>query len=378
MIDWFIAEQIATFVAGTGDERVPTIDLAPLAVEAQERVVAYTGLTPAAPLPPPEGIGRREWVASNVATMRVLLDPVLKRAGKNLGPLRPALQIGMGFVLSAEIGVVLGYLGQRVLGQYELVLLDEAVKERPPRLLFVLPNLGQATRSFGADERQFMTWVTLHEVTHAVQFAGVPWLHGHVSGLVQELLASAEVRLDSPRKLQTPSGHEVRQMMAALRRGDLISVMTNKSERELLDKIQAVMAVIEGHAEHVMDVVAPDLVPSLSRLRSALNQRRRSQSRLSRLVGRLLGLDMKMRQYEQGKRFCDAIVDARGAEALHHVFSSPEALPTMRELEDPKAWLKRTAGSGEGQLPPATDGPGGRADGDGQADGAEGRRSATG
>ena len=94
----------------------------------------------------------------------------------------------MGLVLSAEVGVVLGYLAQRVLGQYELVLLDEAVEDRPPRLLFVLPNLGQAVRAFGADEREFMTWVALHEVTHAVQFAGVPWLHGHVAGLVRELL----------------------------------------------------------------------------------------------------------------------------------------------------------------------------------------------
>ncbi|MFL5822838.1 MAG: zinc-dependent metalloprotease [Solirubrobacteraceae bacterium] len=343
MIDWFVAERIATFVAGTGDGHGPTIDLAPLAVQAEERVVAYTGLTPARPLPPPEGIGRREWVASNIATMRVLLDPVLMRAGRNLGPLRPALQIGMGFVLSAEIGVVLGYLGQRVLGQYELVLLDEAVKDRPPRLLFVLPNLGQAMRSFGADEQQFMTWVALHEVTHAVQFAGVPWLHRHVAGLVQELLASAEVRLDQPRKLQAPNGHEMRRLIAALRQGDLMSIVTTKGERDLLDRVQTVMAVIEGHAEHVMDVVAPDLVPSLSRLRASLNQRRRSQSRLSRLVGRLLGLDMKMRQYEQGKRFCDAIVASGGTEALHHVFSGPDALPTVQELENPKAWLERTA-----------------------------------
>jgi coenzyme F420 biosynthesis associated uncharacterized protein len=282
-------------------------------------------------------------VTSNIATMRVVLDPVLTRAGQNLGPLRPAFQIGMGFLVSAEVGVVLGYLGQRVLGQYELVLLDEVVPERPPRLLFVLPNLGQAMQSFGADERQFMTWVTLHEVTHAVQFAAVPWLHPHVAGLVQELLASAEVRLDTPRDLRAPTRSEMRRAVSALRHGDLISILTTQGERDLLDRVQAVMAVIEGHAEHVMDVVAPDLVPSLSRLRAGLDRRRRSQSRLSRLVARLLGLDLKMRQYEQGKRFCDAIVAGGGVQALRQVFSGPEALPTLAELEDPKAWLERTA-----------------------------------
>jgi coenzyme F420 biosynthesis associated uncharacterized protein len=343
MIDWIVAERIATFVAGTGDASAPTVDLAPLAAESEARVIAYTGLHPVRALPEPEGIDRREWVKSNIGSMRALLDPVLARAGSNLGPLRPAVQIGMGLVLSTEVGVVLGYLGQRVLGQYELVLLDEAVEDRPPRLLFVLPNLGQAVRSFDADEKEFMTWVTLHEVTHAVQFAGVPWLHAHVAGLVRELLSSAEVRIETPRKLRIPSIEEIRRLVGTLRNGDLVSVVTTKAERDTLDRVQAVMAVIEGHAEHVMDAVAPDLVPSLPRLRQGIDRRRRSQSGLSRLLNRLLGLDMKMRQYEQGKRFCDAVVKEGGVAALHHVFSGPEALPTLRELNDPRAWLERTA-----------------------------------
>jgi coenzyme F420 biosynthesis associated uncharacterized protein len=341
VIDWIIAQRIATFVAGTGQAREPTADLAALAAESEARVVAYTGLEPARPLPPPEGIGRREWVSTNINSMRLLLDPVLQRANENLGPLKPAVEIGMGIVLSTEVGVVLGYLAQRVLGQYELVLLDEAVDDRPPRLLFVLPNLGQAVQTFGAEEQQFMTWVTLHEVTHAVQFAGVPWLHPHVAGLVRELLKSAEVRLDAPRKLQVPSLDEVRRVVSHLRRGDLISIVTTTPERETLDRVQAVMAVIEGHAEHVMDAVAPDLLPSLPKLRAALDRRRRSQSGLSRLVARLLGLELKLRQYEQGKYFCDEIVRARGVAAVRHLWSSPEALPTLAEIQDPAAWLAR-------------------------------------
>ena len=348
MIDWILAERIAVFVAGEGDARLPAVDLAELARESEQRVVSYTGLRPARALPEPEGIGRREWVASNVDSMRALLDPVLVRAGKRLGPLRPAIEIGVGLLLTTEVAVVLGYLGQRVLGQYELVLLDEAVEDRPPRLLFVLPNLGQAVRMFEAEEQEFMTWVTLHEVTHAVQFAGVPWLHRHVAGLVRELLQSAEVRLETPRQLRVPTMEEIRRVVGAVRNGDLVSIVTNTAERDTLDRVQAVMAVIEGHAEHVMDAVAPDLVPSLPRLRAALDRRRRSQSGLARLVARLLGLELKLRQYEQGKRFCDAVVRERGVAALHHVFSGPEALPTLAELSDPKAWLARTE-------PPALD-----------------------
>jgi coenzyme F420 biosynthesis associated uncharacterized protein len=342
VIDWILAEKIAGYVAGRGDARYPDADLPALAREAEARVTAYSLLTPVRPLPPPEGIDRREWVRSNIESMRALLDPVLASAGKGLGALRPAVELGFGVILTTEVGVVLGYLGQRVLGQYELVLLDEAVEDRPPRLLFVMPNLGHAVETFGANEQEFMTWVTLHEVTHAVQFAGVPWLHAHVAGLVRELLKSAELRIEAPRRFRLPSGNEVRRVLEAVRRGDLIAIVTNHAERETLDRVQAVMAVIEGHAEHVMDAVAPDLLPSLPKLRDALDKRRRSQSALSKLLGRLLGMELKLRQYEQGKFFCDSVVREGGVAALHHVFSSPEALPTMAELRDPAAWMART------------------------------------
>jgi coenzyme F420 biosynthesis associated uncharacterized protein len=341
VIDWILAEKIAGFVAGSGDAARPRADLAALAGEAERRVVAYTGLEPARPLPPPEGIERREWVRANVSAMRRMLDPVLERAGEGLGPLRPPVQLAVGLMVTSEVGVVLGYLGQRVLGQYELVLLDETPEDRPPRLLFVMPNLGAAVKSFAAPEDEFMTWVALHEVTHAVQFAGVPWLQGHVAGLVRELLKSAELRIDKPRKVRLPGTAELRRVAGALRNGDLISIFTTPAERDTLDRVQAVMAVIEGHAEHVMDAVAPDLLPSLPSLRAALDHRRKSQSGLSRLLAKLLGLELKLRQYDQGKFFCDAIVRAAGTEALVHVFSSPDALPTLAELTDPPAWLAR-------------------------------------
>ncbi len=343
MIDWFIAERIAWQVAGRGDAPAPMTDLRELATESERRVVQYTGLVPAAALPRPEGIGRREWVASNISSMRKLVDPVLERARGGLRPLGPMMQIWVGVVMSVEVGLLVGYLAQRVLGQYELVLLEEPSATNPPRLLFVLPNLGHAVRSMGADEREFMTWVALHEVTHAVQFGGVPWLQGHLAGLVGELLASAEAKIEAPSRARLPSGDELARAVGSLRRGDLLSIVASPSERETLDRVQAVMAVIEGHAEHVMDAVAPDLLPSLPRLRRSLDQRRRSQKGLSRLIGRLLGIDMKLRQYEQGKIFCDAVAAARGPAALTHVFSAPEALPTLAEISDPTAWLARTA-----------------------------------
>ncbi len=341
MIDWILAEKLAAFVAGKGDSAPPRADLAALAAESERRVTAYTGIEPARPLPPPEGIERREWINTNIKAMRALLDPVIEHSSSSLGPLKPAMQLALGVVVTTEVAVVLGYLAQHVLGQYELVLLDESVDSSPPRLLFVLPNLGQAVENFGAREDEFMTWVALHEVTHAVQFSGVPWLHNYVAGLVRELLDKAELRLENPRKPKLPTLDALRRTGKALRNGDLISIVTSSSERESFDRVQAVMAVIEGHAEHVMDAVAPDLLPSLPQLREALDRRRRSQSGLSRLLAKLLGLELKLRQYEQGKHFCDAIVATGGTAALGHLFSSPAALPTLAELLDPSSWLRR-------------------------------------
>ena len=361
MIDWVLAERLATLLAGRGTTAPPPPSIAALAdttADAQRRVVAYTGLTPVRALPAPEAIGRGEWVAANVATMRRMLEPVLERAdeklrarhaGRGSGRKRGrALGAASGQVASlavsaavtTEVAVVLGFLAQRVLGQYELVLLDESPSS-PPRLLFVAPNLGTAVQTLRAPEDEFLTWVALHEVTHAVQFSGVPWLQGYLAGLLSQLLASAELRMDAPRTLRLPSRDRVTRSLRAARDGDVIGIFASPGERETLDRVQAAMAVVEGHAEHVMDAVAPELLPSLPRLRAALDRRRKTASGLSRVLGKLLGLELKMRQYEQGKYFCDTIVDAAGTAALRRVFASPEDLPTLAELGDPLRWVAR-------------------------------------
>jgi coenzyme F420 biosynthesis associated uncharacterized protein len=342
MIDWFLAQRLARYVAGEPDAPPPKADLRALASDSAERVIAYTGLTPAHELPPAEGIGRAEWIAANVGAMRALLDPPLSKVGEGLGPARHAMRLGAGAVLTAEVGVVLGFLAQRVLGQYEVVLLDTTPEDRPPRLLFVLPNLGSAGHAFGADEREFLTWVALHEVTHAVQFAGVPWLQRHMAGMVRELLSHAELRIDTRRALRMPGTDDLRRLADAVRSGDLVSLVASERERETIDRMQATMAVLEGHAEHVMDAVGAPLLPSLPRLRAALDARRKSQSAPARLLQRLLGLEMKLRQYEQGKRFCDAVVDEVGIEGLNAVWRAPEDMPTPAELDDPAAWVRRT------------------------------------
>ena len=339
MVDWFLAEKLAVWVAGTADGR-PRGDLAEMARDAEERVVAYTQLEPRRPVPPPEGIGRDEWVRANLSGMKTLLDPVLAKAGGS-SPLKPAIRLAAGFTMTAEVGVLLGFMAQRVLGQYELVLL-EPVEARAPRLLFVMPNLAETVQTLEVPEEEFVRWVALHEVTHAVQFAGVPWLQDYLGEQMKTLLAAAEVRIEASRAFSLPSAEAVKEAIGHLRRGDIISLVTRPEERATLDRVQAAMAVIEGHAEHVMDAVGADVLPSLERLRDALERRRGSASGAARLLQKLLGLEMKMRQYKMGKAFCDAVVADGGIERLNDVWRGPEMLPSAEELELPQLWLDRT------------------------------------
>ncbi len=341
VIDWILAEWIAGRLAGEGDARLPVLDLEPIVADAGARVSDYTGLFPSAPLPAPEAISRREWVSANLASTQALLEPTLERAADRLGRVKPSAQLWLEAAGSGEVGLLVGYLGKRVLGQYELVLLPERAAGHEPRLLFVMPNLAEAIRRLGADEREFVTWVALHEVTHAVQFGGVPWLQDHLAGLVRELLAGAEERMVRKRELRLPSAATVRRVGRAALRVDLIGMVASDSERAVMNQAQAVMAVIEGHAEHVMDAVAPDLLPSLPRLRQGLDERRQVQGPLSRLLSRLLGLELKLEQYRRGKIFCDEIVRQAGPEAMSKLFSSAQTLPSLAEVDAPSSWLQR-------------------------------------
>jgi coenzyme F420 biosynthesis associated uncharacterized protein len=340
VLDRALATKLAVSVAG-GDA-LPTQlpgDLAAMCADARERVCAYARLEPAAPLPPPEAVDREAWIAANVASMGQMLDPVTERVGEGMGFARGPARAAAGMLLSAEAGALTGYLAQRVLGQYELVLLDP---DSVPRLLFVAPNVLETARTLDVDAEQLLAWIAFHEVTHAVQFSAVAWLRPHLAGLLGELLATLEVRVDASALLRLPSGDDVRGLVDRVRDGGLAAAVAGPERQAILDRLQVVMAVVEGHAEHVMDAVGAQTLPDLGGLREALDRRRRERPPLLKLLERLIGLDLKLRQYEVGKRFCDAVAAADGADGLRRVWAAPEALPSPAELEDPDAWLSRT------------------------------------
>ena len=342
MVDWGLARQIAKLAAGSGTAGALPFDAAALSDEMEPAVAGYTRLTLASPTPPAEVVSRAEWVGVNLDALAQVLDPVAGRLNERLesaGPLAGALKLGASATLAAEAGLVLGYLAQRVLGQYELSLLGG---DTDPRLLFVGPNLAGAVRDLEVDADSFGRWICAHELTHVFQFQGVPWLRDHLSGLLREYVATLEVRIQKGSAGGLPSIPDPARLVEAFREGGLAALVQSPEQRALMDRVQAAMSVIEGYSEHVMDVLAAELIPDHESLRAAMDRRRRSRSAPQRIIERLLGFDVKLRQYEQGKRWADAVADLAGIEGLNRVWSSPEALPTAGELQHPAEWLART------------------------------------
>jgi coenzyme F420 biosynthesis associated uncharacterized protein len=349
LVDWDTATATATRLAPPGPrlelaDAVQTVEeLKAAAAEAERHVTAYTGLPAGADGSAVAVVDRPGWIRSNVAGFRDLVDPLLDAAlssrQRSVGPVMGA--IGPR-ATGLEVGGLLAYLSTRVLGQFELF--GPAPAEGVPggRLTLVAPNIVAAERSLSVDPADFRLWVCLHEVTHRTQFAAAPWLHEHVRGLLGEYLNATD--LDPAAMLGRLRG-AVGSIADTVRGGSqlsLLEIVQTPEQRAVLDRVTGLMSLLEGHADVVMDGVGPTVVPSVEAIRGRFEERRRSGSPLDRAVRRLLGMDMKLRQYAEGAVFVRTVLSAIGMEGLNRVWSGPSMLPDAAEIRDPHSWLART------------------------------------
>jgi coenzyme F420 biosynthesis associated uncharacterized protein len=360
LIEPRIARSVARRLAGEGPAagsylvdrlRADLGEVVPLS----ERLVAEASGIPA---PPPVSwglIGRAEWADTNIAGMTALLSPLANRLESRLEELPLALRLAQRTLVSAEVGVLVGYVSRRVLGQYDLLVPPEGPasargrlfrsrSSRPgPVLLFVAPNIVETEQRFGFVPRDFALWVALHEVAHRFQFDGVPWLRGRFLELVTGYLSS--VNLDArtlARRLASAAGALLSRSLPPEERNPLY-LLASEDQRAALDDIQALMAVVEGHGNYVMDSVGARVIPSFPRMRRVFERRREQTRGLQRAVQYVIGLEMKLRQYELGQSFCKEVVARRGPQVLSKLWVAPEGLPTMAELREPDRWLARVA-----------------------------------
>ncbi|PVZ12992.1 zinc-dependent metalloprotease [Actinomycetospora cinnamomea] len=308
----------------------------------EEHVRALTGLGAGLPVPEAVVVDRPGWIRSAVDGIAALLDDVP-------GPRAPDGLVGdaLGRVTRSaaglQMGTLLAFLGSRVLGQYDPFGGPPDSTDRSGRLLLVAPNVVAAQQALRVDAEDFALWVCLHEATHRLQFTAVDWLRGHFRAEVATFAGGFD---------RTASGAVDRlpEVLRAVRRDPprdglaLIEAFQGPEQRAVLDRLLALTTLLEGHAEHVMDAVGPEVVPSVAKIRARFTQRRRGGSLVDRLLRTLLGVDAKIRQYEQGRVFVDRVVDTVGLSGLNAVWTSPDTLPRRAEITDPRAWVARVHG----------------------------------
>ena len=343
LVDWDFAVNLGAKVAGVGPE-VTAEDAAAVVAELRADadrstglVREFTGLVAAEHTAPVLIVDRRGWVQANADGFAKIIEPmIVKLAAKKGTPSGLSLAVGSR-VTGAEVGLLLGFLGTKVLGQFD------PFHEPSGRLLLVAPNIVHVERELGVEPADFRLWVCLHEETHRVQFTAVPWMRDHLYAEMMALTDSVE-----PTRLAEDA---VRRISQAVRGGgagggaggggSLIDMMSTPEQREILDRITGVMSLLEGHADVVMDGVGPSVIPSVDKIRKLFNERRKGIGTLDRVLRRLLGLDAKMAQYREGASFVNHVVDKVGMEQFNAVWAGPENLPSKSEIGDPAAWISR-------------------------------------
>ncbi|MBA2892155.1 zinc-dependent metalloprotease [Nonomuraea sp. NPDC050663] len=352
VIDWDLAVATGTRLVRPGPQvsreeaRQAVSELRTLSREAEGHVREFTQIHTETPPQPATIVDRPGWIKANVEGFRVVLEPLTERMSERQNQ-TPAIVTAVGSrITGVEVGAVLAYLATRVLGQYELFLPpDPSGQEAVGRLTLVAPNIVNAERELNVHPRDFRLWVCLHEETHRVQFTGVPWLREYVRGQMTEFLLASDLDLPTLMERLRQAADTVADVVLREGDGNLIEAIQTPEQKAILDRLTAVMTLVEGHGDFVMDAVGPAVVPSVVDIRAKFQQRRAAGGRFDRTIKRLLGLELKMKQYAQGSAFVTAVVDKVGMEGFNRIWTSPETLPTLDEIADPDSWCRRVLGS---------------------------------
>ncbi|TSD50178.1 zinc-dependent metalloprotease [Rhodococcus sp. KBS0724] len=339
-VDWSLATKAGIKFARGGPAmsrytaETATAELADASKRAELPVRDVTGLADGLPVPAAEVLDRAGWITAASRSMAHLTgaDP---DGNGNLLVGKPA---------GLQAGAMLAYLSSAILGQYDPFTGENGT------LLLVTPNIVSVERSLRLNPSDFRLWVCLHEVTHRVQFSSSPWLADYMKESVETLSASVDESMTDVVGRLTA---ELRSRKGPAADGDatpggiigLLRASQAEPQRDALDRMLVLGTLLEGHADHVMDAVGPAVVPSVATIRAAFDKRRQRKSNpVQRIIKMLLGMDAKMAQYVRGKAFVDAVVLKVGMEQFNTIWTGPETLPLLDEIDNPDAWVTRVLG----------------------------------
>jgi len=344
MVDWDLAVRVGSRLVGDG----PQVSRAE-AVEAVEELRAgaerssplvreYTGLVASERTAPVLVVDRPGWVQANADGFATVIAPLIDKLQEKKGAPGPLTEAIGSRITGVELGAMLGFLGSKVLGQFD------PFHDKPGeqgRLLLVAPNIVHVERELHCDPHDFRLWVCLHEETHRVQFTAVPWMTDHLRSEMSSIVGAVQT---DPSEMLGDAVKKIGDILSGKSDGSLLELFSGPEQREVIERITGVMSLLEGHADVVMDGVGPEVIPSVAEIRRKFTQRRKGVGGLDKLLRRLLGLDQKMAQYRDGAVFVRAAVDKVGMEGFNAVWAEPANLPTKQEILDPALWIARVHG----------------------------------
>jgi coenzyme F420 biosynthesis associated uncharacterized protein len=349
-VAWGLAEKVAVRVAGSepfaASYHYASLkpDFEEFTAEAEELVFAETGLRSLRG--PARGVvvDRADWVRANIGSMRRMLRPLTERLGKGLsGPLALPAQT----ITGVEVGTMLGWMATRVLGQYDALLFDDA----GDIVYYVGPNVLALEKRFGFPPREFRLWLALHEVTHRVQFTGIPWMQDYFRSLIDSTLSVADMDPKHFANALMRAVDAVRAGRNPLDEGGLVALLAGPEQFATLQKTQGLMSLLEGHGDVTMDRAGRDRIPSAPRFSSTLHARRNQrQPFVAKAIQQVAGLDAKMKQYEQGERFIEAVELVGGPPLLARAWERADNLPTLGEIRAPADWIRRVTSDEQPEL----------------------------
>ena len=346
MVDWTVALNTATRLVKPGPEisregaAAVVTELRGYANRAESYVRDVTELQAGSGTAPVLVVDRPRWIQANLDGFRQILLPLNAKVIERMKQSNPTMANLGPRITGVEVGALLSYLSSKVLGQFDPFFPGSNSAAPGGRLLLVAPNIVAIERELDVDPADFRLWVCLHEETHRVQFTAVPWLRGYLNSQIAQIVDSTEL---DPTIIAQMLREAIKRIIDGLSRNEEVSIIDlvqTPAQRETVDRVTAVMSLLEGHADVVMDSVGPEVIPTVEHIRAKFTVRRQGQG-LDKIIRKLLGLDAKMRQYRDGATFCRAVLAEVGMAGLNRVWTSPETLPTSAEITDPKLWLAR-------------------------------------
>lgn len=346
-VDWDIAKKFAYKTAGHDPYRAQHYrdgleqDFDRYTAQAEALVEQCTGLRSLSGNARGRVTGRQGWIDANLASFRRLLRPVVAKLGEHLN--EGAMRGLGGKIAGAELGVMLGWMSKRVLGQYDLLVIEDEHPEEQDIVYYVAPNVLSLEQRYAFPPQEFRLWLALHEVTHRAQFTGVPWMRQHFLGLVESTMEELD---PDPKRLMEAVSRVVearRRGEDALAQGGVMGLFASEQQLEVINEVAGLMSLLEGHGDVTMDRAGLGLVPSAPRFARVLRNRRQNVRGVARVFQKISGLEAKMKQYAEGEHFIAVVENHGGAQLLDRAWAEPANVPSIKEIRQPELWIARVA-----------------------------------